>query len=92
MDLKTWLDGERGRYTELARRLDVTVSRVSQMADDGVPPKFMLTVRDFSDGVVTLEEMVKARTPDPSASSPPHPGAADNGLRRRFNDHPKAEA
>lgn len=64
MDLKTWLDSERGRYTELARHLDVTVGRVSQMADDGVPPKYMLTVRDFTSGVVTLEEMVQARTPD----------------------------
>lgn len=63
MDLKTWLDAARGRYTELARHLDVTVGRVSQMADDGVPPKFMLQVRDFTGGDVTLEEMVKARTP-----------------------------
>lgn len=66
MDLKTWLDEERGRYTELARLLGVTVGRVSQMADDGVPPKFMLTVRDFTGGKVTLEEMVKARTPKPA--------------------------
>ena len=64
MDLKTWLDAERGRYTELARHLDVTVGRVSQMADDGVPPKFMLDVRDFTKGAVTLEEMVRARTPE----------------------------
>jgi hypothetical protein len=63
MNLKTWLDEERGRYTALAKHLDVTVGRVSQIADDGVPPKFMLKVRDFSAGVVSLEEMVQARTP-----------------------------
>jgi hypothetical protein len=33
------------------------------MADDGVPPKYMLAVRDFTEGAVTLEEMVQARTP-----------------------------
>lgn len=63
MNLKEWLDAERGRYTELAGRLDVSVSRISQMADDGVPPKYMLAVRDFSGGAVTLEEMVRERTP-----------------------------
>jgi hypothetical protein len=70
MDLKTWLDAERGRYTDLARHLDVTVGRVSQMADDGVPPKFMLVVRDFTEGAVTLEEMVRARTPDRPPQAP----------------------
>lgn len=89
MDLKTWLDGERGRYTELAQKLDVTVSRVSQMADDGVPPKYMLIVRDFSAGAVTLEEMVRARTPDAPA---PTATPGDTGLRRRSTDHPKAAA
>lgn len=68
MDLKTWLDAERGRYTELAHHLDVTVGRVSQMADHGVPPKFMLRIRDLSGGAVTLEEMVQARTPDRRAA------------------------
>lgn len=64
MNLKQWLDAERGRYTALAVHLGVTVGRVSQMADDGVPPKFMLSVRDFADGAVSLEELVQARTPE----------------------------
>lgn len=34
------------------------------MADDGVPPKYMFLVRDFSGGLVTLEDLVEARTPD----------------------------
>jgi hypothetical protein len=63
MDLKSWLDAERGRYTDLARHLDVSVGRVSQMAADGVPVKFMAEVVVFSKGVVTLAEMVQARTP-----------------------------
>jgi hypothetical protein len=88
MDLKTWLDAERGRYTELAKLLDVTVGRVSQMADDGVPPKFMLQVRDFTTGVVTLEEMVKARTPEAPArtvDTEPH-HTPDNHPHRRAGD------
>lgn len=70
MDLKSWLDAERGRYTALASHLDLTVGRVSQMADDGVPPKYMLSVRDFTGGAVTLEEMVAARTPAAPSEEP----------------------
>ena len=64
MNLKTWLDAERGRYTALADHLGVSVGRVSQMADEGVPVKHMQAVRDFSGNAVTLEEMVAARTPE----------------------------
>jgi hypothetical protein len=67
--LKAWLDEERGRYTALALHLDVSVGRVSQMADDGVPPKFMLSVRDFTGGEVSLEAMVAARTPPADAAA-----------------------
>lgn len=64
MRLRTWLDAERGRYTALAAHLGVTVGRVSQMADTGVSTKFMLAVRDFTSGAVTLEDMVEAKTPE----------------------------
>lgn len=64
MQLKPWLDGERGRYTALAAHLGVSVGRVSQMAEDGVPPKFMFAVRDFTTGAVSLEDLVSARTPE----------------------------
>lgn len=64
MKLKPWLDEERGRYTALSLHLGVSVGRVSQMADDGVPAKYMLSVRDFTGGVVPLEELVAAKTPE----------------------------
>lgn len=32
------------------------------MADDGVPTKYMLSVRDFTEGAVTLESLVQDRT------------------------------
>lgn len=67
MDLKTWLLAERGRSTSLAERLGVSAGRITQMANDGVPPKFMLTVRDFTKGKVTLESLVNARTPEKAA-------------------------
>jgi DNA-binding transcriptional regulator YdaS (Cro superfamily) len=66
MKLKTWLEAERGRATALAAHLGVTLARISQMADDGVPPKYMLSVRDFTDGAVTLESLVEDRTPGES--------------------------
>lgn len=68
MNLKTWLEGERGRSKALADALGVTPGRVSQMADDGVPPKFMFAVRDFTKGKVTLESLVEARTPEHRAA------------------------
>lgn len=63
MELKTWLSAERGRVTSLAKYLNLSVGRISQMADDGVPPKYMLAIRDFSNGEVPLESLVQARTP-----------------------------
>ncbi|MFV0679240.1 hypothetical protein [Ottowia sp.] len=60
-NLKTWLDNEQGRRTALAAHLGVTLGRVTQIADDGVPTKYMLKVRDFTGGTVTLESMVEAR-------------------------------
>ncbi len=68
MKLKTWLDVERGRYTALAAHLDVSVSRVSQMTDDGVPVKFMQSVSAFTGGAVTIEDLVDERTPDAPAA------------------------
>lgn len=67
MNLKPWLDEERGRYTALAAHLGVSIGRMSQIADEGVPNKYMLAVRDFTAGSVSLEEMVQARTPEPKA-------------------------
>jgi DNA-binding transcriptional regulator YdaS (Cro superfamily) len=63
MKLKTWLDAERGRAKALADHLNVSLARVSQMSQDGVPPKYMLTVRDFTGGNVSLESLVEDRTP-----------------------------
>jgi hypothetical protein len=63
LKLKTWLDAERGRATALANHLGVTLSRVSQFSDEGVPPKYMLAVRDFTGGEITLDSMVSERTP-----------------------------
>ena len=73
MKLKTWLDAERGRYTALAAHLGISVGRASQLADQGVPTKFMLAVRDFTGGEVSLEELVEARTPSSElAGEVPH--------------------
>lgn len=63
MNLKMWLEEERGRSKALADLLGVTPGRITQMADDGVPPKFMLAVRDFTNGGVSLESLVEDRTP-----------------------------
>jgi DNA-binding transcriptional regulator YdaS (Cro superfamily) len=64
MNLKSWLEAERGRSKALAGFLGVSPGRITQMADDGVPPKFMLAVRAFTKGKVSLESLVGDRTPE----------------------------
>ncbi len=66
MNLKQWLSGERGRAAALAARLGVSRGRVSQMADEGVSKTHLLAVRDFTNGDVTLEELLL-----PSSTSTP---------------------
>lgn len=74
MNLRTWLSEERGRHAALAAHIGVSPGRMSQIAADGVPVKFMTAVRDFTGGAVTLEEMVEEKTPEPS----PHQGVRVN--------------
>jgi len=61
MELKTWLNAERGRASALALHLGVSPGRITQMADEGVPPRHMRKVRDFTKRLVTLESMVAAK-------------------------------
>ncbi|KQO38066.1 hypothetical protein ASF19_20015 [Acidovorax sp. Leaf84] len=70
MNLENWLGAERGRQKALAAHLGLTVGRISQMADGGVPPKYMLAVRDFTKGEVTLEALVQARTANTPLDGP----------------------
>lgn len=72
MDLITWLKAERGRSEALALHIGVTPAAVSQWKTNGVPVGQMKTVRDFTDGAVTLEEMV----PEPKTAAEPEPKAA----------------
>lgn len=58
MTLSEWLDGERGRLTALALHFDVTQAAVCQWRTNGVPLARMKAVRDFTDGAVSLDEMV----------------------------------
>lgn len=63
LKLKTWLEMERGRAAALAETLGVSPGRITQMADDGVPVKYMQRVFEFTKGEVTIESMVAHRTP-----------------------------
>jgi DNA-binding transcriptional regulator YdaS (Cro superfamily) len=76
MDLTAWLEGEKGRSAALAAHFDVTPAAISQWKKNGVPVDHMKAVRDFTDGAVTLEEMV----PEPSAEVVP---AVHQKLARR---------
>jgi len=58
MDLKTWIDGRKGRAGELAAHFAVTPSAVSQWLKNGVPVHHMKAVRDFTDGEVGLDDLI----------------------------------
>ena len=75
MRLKEWLDAERGRYGALAAHLGVSLSRVSQMASSGVPKMYLVKIRDFSGGLVTLEDMLDAADRDPPVPAESKVGA-----------------
>lgn len=62
MDLKNWLNQERGRATALASYLRLSLGRISQIAEEGVPKKYMLRVRDFTGNAVTLECMASPKS------------------------------
>lgn len=60
MKLRDWLKQERGRYAAMADHFDISVSAVSQWASDdgGVPLARMRDVVSFTDGAVSLDDMV----------------------------------
>ncbi|WP_313334057.1 YdaS family helix-turn-helix protein [Comamonas sp.] len=68
--LQTWISAERGRASSLAAHLNVSRSRMSQIVDDGVPIKYMVAIRDFTAGEVTLEDMVTSRTQAGGTAAP----------------------
>ena len=62
MNLSTWLEAEKGRSALLAAHFGKTPAAISQWKKNGVPLDLMKRVRDFTGGVVTLEEMVPGDT------------------------------
>jgi DNA-binding transcriptional regulator YdaS (Cro superfamily) len=64
MNLIEWLAAEKGRSAALAAYFRVTPAAVSQWKTNGVPVAHMKAVREFTAGVVSLEEMV----PEPKAA------------------------
>jgi DNA-binding transcriptional regulator YdaS (Cro superfamily) len=65
MNITAWLEAEKGRAAALAAHFGKTPAAVSQWKTNGVPLALMKPVRDFTGGVVTLEEMV----PDPNSET-----------------------
>lgn len=60
MKLRDWLKQERGRYAAMADHFDISTSAVSQWASDagGVPLSRMREVVAFTEGQVTLDDMI----------------------------------
>lgn len=61
MKLTEWLDADRGRLKALSTHFGLTQSAVCQWRTNGVPPARMKAVREFTQGAVSLDDML----PDP---------------------------
>lgn len=80
MELKTWLNQERGRATALAAFLNLSLGRISQIADEGVPKKYLLRVQSFTNNEVTLEAMLLPKLDAaPQTQAQPAPQEASHG-------------
>ena len=67
MKLNKWLDQEPGRTKALAEHFGITLSAVSQWRTNGVPKNKMLEVELFTNGEVTVREMLQQlSTPEPT--------------------------
>lgn len=71
MKLNEWLNKEVGRSAKLAAHFNRTPGAISQWRKNGVPVNFMTSVRDFTDGEVTLEDMLPEK-PDLTAKAVAH--------------------
>ncbi len=61
MDLNTWLDAERGRATALAAHFDLSPAAITHWRTTGVPLDRFASVVRFTDGDVSLEELLEQR-------------------------------
>ena len=61
MNFPDWLDAAPGRLTSVAAHERVTLGAVSQWRTEGVPMARMRSVRDFTGGEVSLDEMLAHR-------------------------------
>lgn len=59
MNLKNWIEAERGRAMALAKAIDVSQAFVSNMVngEKAIPAEHCKAIEAFSDGVVTCQEM-----------------------------------
>ena len=68
MNLKTWLDNEMGRNARMAKHFGLTPGAISQWRSNGVPLARIKAVRAFTQGQVSLEDMLPADVPSVSAN------------------------
>ena len=58
MNIKSWLEAEKGRAMALSRHFGLTPSAVSQWKTNGVPRRLMRDVLSYTGGIVSLNDMV----------------------------------
>lgn len=59
MNISEWLDKEPNRTTVLAKHFGLTLGAISQWRKNGVPKRRMRAVETFTDGSVTVREMIE---------------------------------
>ena len=67
MNLRQWLEAEYGRATKIAAHFAVSDAAISSWKFNGVPVDRMKAVRDYTEGAVTLDEMVPDSQPRPTS-------------------------
>ena len=77
MNLTSWLEAEKGRSALLAAHFGVSPGAVSQWKKNGVPLNNMKALREFTGGMVSLEEMVPDTLSTIPAPVVPEPAAAE---------------
>lgn len=67
MRLHEWLSEEEGRATRLAAEFGVSKSAVSQWRSGGAPVRCFRRIVELSEGLVTLDDLVKDKEPSHAA-------------------------
>lgn len=66
--LLRWLDAESGRHAGLAAHLGLSKGRISQISRNGVPKRYLIAVREFTGGELSLDDLLEPPLGEPESA------------------------